>query len=475
MISKEIFYKFCEEGEFSKIKLFYKYMNLTDDEKYLAFAISIDNQNMDIIKFFINEKVKIHMKNNDNIYPLIFAAANCNYKIFKLLEKLVDIKKISEENSIYPLSHAIRFGNYKIVKLLLKRDILIDYDEHFDINPICSAVKYNQLKILKSIINNPNFCFDSEIECVYINETTEINDILDNKLCPLCIAAKYGNYKIVKYLINNNHIKHEINNVDFLPLCFASKFNKIKIVKYFIKLDKSSLESYDNYALRIACKNGNYKIVKFLINNGANILTNDNYCLRISCKNGWFKIVKLLIREGVDINCKFNNPILLASRYGHCNIIKLLIKKGAQVNYGDYPPIYYSIKNGYTNSTKILLKNNAEIPSVVDNLIENLCTRKLIKTLKLLIKNNYNLKCISNEIRINLDLFEYPDKDNKINFRKYDICPITLEKFKNNTKKLGCSKCLNIFSKNELIKWMKYKNICPYKCKNNKFYLIKNS
>ena len=55
MISKEIFYKFCEEGEFSKIKLFYKYMNLTDDEKYLAFAISIDNQNMDIIKFFIND------------------------------------------------------------------------------------------------------------------------------------------------------------------------------------------------------------------------------------------------------------------------------------------------------------------------------------------------------------------------------------------------------------------------------------
>ena len=44
MISKEIFYKFCEEGEFSKIKLFYKYMNLTDDEKYFAFAISIDNQ-----------------------------------------------------------------------------------------------------------------------------------------------------------------------------------------------------------------------------------------------------------------------------------------------------------------------------------------------------------------------------------------------------------------------------------------------
>ena len=40
---------------------------------------------LNIIKFFINEKVKIHMINNDNIYPLNFAAANGNYKIFKLL------------------------------------------------------------------------------------------------------------------------------------------------------------------------------------------------------------------------------------------------------------------------------------------------------------------------------------------------------------------------------------------------------
>jgi len=47
-----------------------------------------------------------------------------------------------------------------------------------------------------------------------------------------------------------------------------------------------------NKALKIASKNGYFEIVKFLVENGANIHPEDDYSLRWASKNGYFEIVK---------------------------------------------------------------------------------------------------------------------------------------------------------------------------------------
>ena len=95
-----------------------------------------------------------------------------------------------------------------------------------------------------------------------------------------------------------------------------------------------------NTALIEAALNDNYYMVKFLLDNGAdvNTLPNDT-SLIIACENNDFDKVKSLIEKGANVNYKTRHdkqtPLMFACENGSFEIVKLLIEKGANINVKD--------------------------------------------------------------------------------------------------------------------------------------------
>ena len=92
------------------------------------------------------------------------------------------------------------------------------------------------------------------------------------------------------------------------------------------------LENTDKYtALHIAAQEGNYKIVNYLIEKGAEInktCLKDTAPLHIACERGHIEVVKSLLGNGAMINVKNEEnctPLYVASREGHLNVVEFLL------------------------------------------------------------------------------------------------------------------------------------------------------
>ncbi len=120
---------------------------------------------------------------------------------------------------------------------------------------------------------------------------------------------------------------------------------------------------------------GNIEIIKFLIDNGADVnqANNGGYTpLEMAALAGNLEAVKLLVDKVSDINQEdlvFGwTPLTAAINYGlNLELIKLLIQKGADVNYANK-------KSGATPLIQAILQatlNGLEIIKVVQLLIEN--------------------------------------------------------------------------------------------------------
>ena len=97
----------------------------------------------------------------------------------------------------------------------------------------------------------------------------------------LLLAANEGYLDIVKYLVENGA---NISEFKELALTEAINNNHLDIVKYLITLGDSSQEILDN-ALYAAINANNLPIVKYLIQQGADIYNNNDFIMSAADKN----------------------------------------------------------------------------------------------------------------------------------------------------------------------------------------------
>ena len=124
-------------------------------------------------------------------------------------------------------------------------------------------------------------------------------------------ASKNGNLKLVKYLVEYGCDKELRSRSTFTPLIWASRYGKLEVVKYLIFL-------------------------------GADIeaKTNDGRTPLISaCYNGHIEVVKYLISIGADKEAKNNDgytPLIQASINSYLDVVKYLISVGANKDAKDF-------------------------------------------------------------------------------------------------------------------------------------------
>lgn len=149
-------------------------------------------------------------------------------------------------------------------------------------------------------------------------------------------ASANGDLERVKYLVINTSV-----DINYIYIVLSEEFRSYQ--QEYIEIEGVD---HSSTALSCAVEIGNLEMVKFLVNNGANInlLTGEDYsALNYATKKGNLDIVKFLVSKGANINPDSGCPPLISAleeeypRAEHFEIVKFLISNRANVNvfYGD--------------------------------------------------------------------------------------------------------------------------------------------
>jgi len=156
-------------------------------------------------------------------------------------------------------------------------------------------------------------------------------------------------------------------------------------------------------ALMVASELGYVKIVKLLIEGGANIdfiTQNRLNALKIASQYGHIEIVEILINYGANLNVQNQfgvNALMTASQKGYIKIVRLLIENGANldlVNNRGFSALMSSLVESFTDVSKLLIESgaNLDIQSLIGETALMLASQHgHTEIVKLLIDNGANL------------------------------------------------------------------------------------
>ena len=118
-----------------------------------------------------------------------------------------------------------------------------------------------------------------------------------NELLVSCCG--YGHFDIVKWLVDNGA---NIRTRNYKPFGRACKHGHLETAKYLLDLINKEEEeknecvhAYCDSALRWSAKNGHLEVVKWLVNNGADIRVNNYQSFQFACLHGYLEIAKYLL------------------------------------------------------------------------------------------------------------------------------------------------------------------------------------
>lgn len=178
-----------------------------------------------------------------------------------------------------------------------------------------------------------------------INAPFEITEHITEP--PIILALCENKKKVIDWLLSK---KVELNNKDNPAIFIACSNSDAKIVKLLIEngADVNAIHRIGKTAMTNALYDNNYEVIPLLIEHGYD-LKNDGSSLRQAVYNRQYKAIKLFLDYGVNVNfCKpdmvfpYNStPVHIAAQNNDIKTVKLLVEYGADVTikdkYGERP------------------------------------------------------------------------------------------------------------------------------------------
>ncbi|KAJ5066859.1 cyclin-dependent kinase inhibitor 2c-related [Anaeramoeba ignava] len=296
----------------------------------LHFCIATQ-KNIEIISYLISSGAKINAVNDFGKNPLHLACEKYpQFEILKLLLENGADPKIVDKSSKLPVFHLFnQKSNLDLIKLFIGPNF-----------PIDQIIFQTKTSLIAACQNQA----DLDVIEFLLEKGANVNFIDDTKKTPL------------HHLCCSN------------PNDLSAKIHLL--FKYHPNLnlkDKSG-----KTPLHYLCSNSQFSLIKFLVENGADVNIQDSNFLSpifyLSFKKSSIDIFNFLIdhRASIYYTARKGNQLIhqVCKKKPSLEMLQILIKKGTNVNsqtYRSKTPIYFAIKhNASLNCIKFLLKNNAD-------------------------------------------------------------------------------------------------------------------
>ena len=348
------------------------------------------------------------MAENYEVYDKEIYAKKYGDKIIKelVLNYGKDINQTVDED-IGGLYQAIKHNNIKAVKFFIENNAYVEIATFDGITPLVLAIEENKPKIVELLIKEGK----ANVYGYYYGE--------DFEKYPIYCAVKNKNLNMIKILLNNNFNLKEENYI----LSYAMENSDENIVKYLVE-NGADMYSYEITALYQAVLNLNPKLVEYFLDKGAsienagksdiygNILmaasgskfnNNKNISavdlkLLESLSQNSAKIMQMIIdkvdKKLINNSLEGKTPLIISVGNSYIDTAKILIENGANINAVDiegWSALSYAVNNGDIEIAKLLLENKAKIKDELLIAIKSPITESRIDMMKLLIDNKANI------------------------------------------------------------------------------------
>ena len=363
-IIKEIFNKFKHENKFTSEMT----KRLTNDESSLVHMAATSND-VQIMKWFLEEKLDLNKKNRRGITPLHDCAESGASEVMKMLlaapHPKIEINASTYQLNMTPAMLASMSNQDETLKLLMeaKADLTVSNQEGCKrLSAIYIATSFNSIAAMK-ILLNPKFKLN-------VNQTTQD----DLKRTSACLAAVQGHAEILELLIVS---KADINlkgSDGYAPIHLAAQEGHLKILsillKHSVKLNEAT---FRGTAACIASAQNRIEALRLLIEAGANltVFPPSGCCspLHVAAIHGVIGPMQILLEEKDKINLDLRvldgaTPTYLAAQENQLEMLRLLTKAGACVNLArenGLSPLHMVAYKGNLEAVQILLDCKADI------------------------------------------------------------------------------------------------------------------
>ncbi|EPS42694.1 hypothetical protein H072_3329 [Dactylellina haptotyla CBS 200.50] len=190
---------------------------------------------------------------------------------------------------------------------------------------------------------------------------------------PLSYAVENGSESTVTLLLDlGANIKSSQGRKEWTTLIYAARSGNTRLVKLLIQrgADISVKDRQGQDALWHAGDRGKDTVMELLLDAGARIDArekNRGTVLSHLAKLGKRESVKLLIDRGAEIDCKDilqRTPLSYAAKHGHESVVRLLLDWGAEIDYKDIKqrsPLSLAAECGNESVVQLLLEYRANI------------------------------------------------------------------------------------------------------------------
>jgi len=334
----------------------FDHLEKNDEKGRTALIIAVEDNNYALAKFLCGGYADINAKNSKGETPLMISLNNDNYEIAKLLLNPA-YTTAKETRQLFNL--AVRSGNIERIKFLMKFVDINGKDENGD-NALCYTQNKEVAKLLIDSgvrINSRNLQGSTALQRASEYLPMEVFEVLleygsdpkiiddhSRTLLMHASARKIENNTIIDRALGfgiNLEAKDINGDTALLYAVVSENIGGIqKLCKYGINIE--NIGNKGQTPLMYAAEKLKLKSVKELIRQGANvnfkssngeaIITNTIF------HNGNYDIIKELVESGADIEARTKSrltPLMIALSQGHNDIAKYLVDKGAKLDVKD--------------------------------------------------------------------------------------------------------------------------------------------
>ena len=369
-------------------------VKMTDNDGWTALSFAAENGSYELIEFFVEKKIGIYQKTNDGKNCLHIAASKGHFNLCKTLIEKINFNVDMVDNKKWTALHyAAQKGSYELMNYFIAKgtDVLLKTKD--GLNCLHIAASNGHLNLCKTLINEINFdvnIADDEgrtaLHCSAQGGNDELfgfiadkgtNIFLKTKGGQNClhIAAGRGNFNLCKTLIEKiNFNVHMVDNKKWAALHYAAQNGSYKLMKYFIaKGTDVLLKTKDGLnCLHIAACHGHLNLCKTLINEinfDVNIADDEGRtALHRSAQSGNDELFGFIADKGTDVFLKTKggqNCLHIASLSGDLNLCNILIDKYKfDVHMTDnrgWRALHFSAQSGKYKNVKLFADKKTDI------------------------------------------------------------------------------------------------------------------